>query len=1470
MTYEENLLHDLNDEQKAAVTFGDGPCMIVAGAGTGKTTVITRRIAWLIHSKKCKAEELLALTFTEKAAAEMEERADRLLPYGYVNLWILTFHAFCERVLRVHGLDIGLPTDFTLLDQTSAWLLVRKNISRFNLDYYRPTGNPTKFIHALLKHFSRAKDEEISPVQYGEHAEKLKLHTDTAGDTDSAQGCEAQRIAEVADAYHTYQQILLENSALDFGDLIVYTLKLFRERPVILEKYRKQFKYILVDEFQDTNWAQYELVKLLAAPVNNLTVVGDDDQCLPANSSISLPDNHKKNIKDIRAGDIVLTAVGKGHIGVSQVNRIWKRTAQQEMVTIKTEHGAHISATRNHKMFCYVPAKSDKKHFYVYLMHRRNMGWRIGTTNDLSVRLRLERSADYIIGIKACVNDAEARYYETLWSLFYGIPTACFKERKRIVMKGEYLQKLYQELDVDKNVHRLACDLGIALDAYHACLDAVNRGSGRRIKILISMCYRNYRSKEHVRRGKAILYKAPISHILSVETSDSSVIKKIEDAGFNWRKGKGNGRILRITSSDMREIQLKAEEIKKITGGIIECRFAVGRLQYQHLPARIIPAGNLLIGHYIPVRRGGEIEYEKIVSIKKKQKTQEVYDLEIDRTHNFIANSVVVHNSVYKFRGASLANILEFKKDFPQSREVFLVKNYRSGQKILDTAYAFIQKNNPNRLEYQLAEGDNRENGVSSQTRSGIQYHECMDSRVKPENDRKKFRDDNEAVITASTLSKKLVSQTLSPGSVVHIHCATHQEEVEKVLEKISELKAEKSDLLWSDFAILVRSNNLANPFISMFTEHSIPYQFFGLKGLYMKQAIVDALAYFKVVENFHDGPALYRVLAFPFFNIHTGALVQLGYNARKNGHSLWQAAKKIDADSEVLDDDKKKIEKIIADIERHADMARRRSLSEVFFSFLKDTGYLMDVSSADTDYRRDALNYLNQLFQKAKDFQSEYPSARLRDFMELVAFEQEAGDAGALAVDSETGPDAVRIMTVHGAKGLEFRYVFVVNMVDRKFPTIERDEEIDIPTALIKEPLQEGDVHLEEERRLFYVALTRAKEGVFLTSAADYGGARKRKLSQFLNELEFTQCHSEQSALLRQSKASSRNPVRSGSAENPERIIGENIGISGKAGSGSAWLHKYSIQNDRDDASHNSIVIPAKAGIQIDGCTEDHGFPIELGMTSKSWTIPSHFSFTQLAAFQKCPLQYKFSFLLHVPVLGKWQFSFGKSIHATLEEFFNRLLKERDPQQDALSRTSETRYTTDTTSLPPFEDLIEIYTRQWIDEWYGSQKEKDDRFSEGKEMLRRVYTELSEMPFRTTDIEKDITIKIGSYPECITIRGRIDRIDTFQDGTVEIIDYKTGEAKQEEKLRAEDKEQLIIYQIACEEVLGKKPARLTYWYLKDGSKISFLASPKEIQKWKEKISQTAQKIRSSDFAATPGFHCRFCDYRDICEFRQM
>jgi DNA helicase-2/ATP-dependent DNA helicase PcrA len=167
-------LDGLNPEQKEAVLYKNGPLLIVAGAGTGKTTVITHRLANLIESGLATAPEILAVTFTDKAAGEMEERVDRLLPFGYLDLWVSTFHSFCERILKEHGLDIGLPTNFKLLDQTGSWVLIRKNLDKFNLDYYRPLGNPTKFIHALIDHFSRCKDEAIYPEDYLQYADDIK------------------------------------------------------------------------------------------------------------------------------------------------------------------------------------------------------------------------------------------------------------------------------------------------------------------------------------------------------------------------------------------------------------------------------------------------------------------------------------------------------------------------------------------------------------------------------------------------------------------------------------------------------------------------------------------------------------------------------------------------------------------------------------------------------------------------------------------------------------------------------------------------------------------------------------------------------------------------------------------------------------------------------------------------------------------------------------------------------------------------------------------------------------------------------------------------------------------------------------------------------------------------------------------------------------------------------------------------
>lgn len=1005
----QNLLTDLNEEQRAAVTAPEGPLLIVAGAGTGKTTVITRRIAWLILSGKCKPDEILAVTFTDKAAGEMEERVDRLLPYGYVNLWIMTFHAFCERILQRHGLDIGLPNDFKLLDQTSAWLLVRQNLDRLNLDYYRPLGNPSKFIHALINHFSRAKDEDISPQAYLDYVQEKTLDHDQESSVTAADE-ELKRLREIADAYHVYQQLLLEHNALDFGDLITYTLRLFQQRPQLLGRYQKQFHTVLVDEFQDTNLAQYELIKMLASPRNNLTVVGDDDQ------------------------------------------------------------------------------------------------------------------------------------------------------------------------------------------------------------------------------------------------------------------------------------------------------------------------------------------------------------------------------AIFRFRGASYHNILQFKMDYPESREIALTRNYRSSQNILDCSYQFITRNDPYRLECQLAE-------YGSSATAGGEGKRALSKRLKAHHD--------------------------SPGIISHINCATLDEEVERVIEKIIEIKNSEPESAWSDFAILVRANNSAHPFLSRLSELEIPYQFLSLRGLYAKPVILDLLAYCRVLVNYHEGPSLYRVLSWPCFSIETSSLIELGHAAQQKGMSLWDVCNRPETGDRIEKKDRDMIAKIIGHIQTHANLARNRRCVEVLVHILRDTGYLSFLKAADTLEKREALDYLNQLYKKMHSFQTENPDARLRDFLQLISYEQEAGDSGRLRIVADNGPDSIKIMTIHASKGLEFPHVFIVHMVDRRFPTIEREDAIALPDDLLKEIVPEGDVHLQEERRLCYVALTRARRSVYLTSSQDYGGVRSKKPSVFLYE----------------------------------------VGLLKKGFDAQSSITEVKLQ----DAASMKTELDTRRGREA----------------TPRYPIPTVFSFTQLAAFRTCPLQYKFAFLLKIPVFGKALFSFGKTIHLTLQRFVEQIIERGSRAQAGLFGNEKRGYIdSGAISYPSYEDLLALYEKSWHDDWFINARQKEEYRARGKELLKTFYDDLTQTLPRPYAVEQDFVMKIGEGDERITIKGKIDRLDR-REGGIAIIDYKTGAGKKDDSLTAQDKEQLLFYQIAAEEVLHEKPLELTYYYLASGKKISFLGSEKEKQSIRQRTSKTIAELKKSDFAPSPGWHCKSCDFKDICEYRQ-
>lgn len=987
------LLEGLNPAQSAAVTHGTGPLLIVAGAGTGKTTVLTRRYVHLLGrdrdgEKRLTTDNILALTFTEKAAGEMEDRVLQLLPNGTYDFWISTFHGFCQRILERYALEIGLPNHFSLVTETDAWLLLKRRIHELPLDHYRPLGNPVKFLSALLQHISRAKDEGVSPEQYLAFAEEAALD----GDAEFVSG-ERARLKELAECYFAYRKMLRDEGMLDFGDLIVETLRLLRECPHVLRELRQQFRYLLIDEFQDTNWAQYELIKLLAGDDKNLTVVGDDDQ------------------------------------------------------------------------------------------------------------------------------------------------------------------------------------------------------------------------------------------------------------------------------------------------------------------------------------------------------------------------------AIYKFRGASLANILQFKEDFPEAATVTLTDNYRSYQEILDTAYQFIKRNDPNRLEVRLA-------------------HEGLD--------------------------KRLVAAKGAGGQVRVDWYQNLEDEAEGVARSILSLKQADPELSWNDIAVLSRSNDGAEPFTRALERHGIPFRFFASRGLYAKPVVLDLVAILSLCDGTRESASVWRAMTAPNYAFSMEDIAAfLGY-ASKKSVSLWEAIKAHGRDElkEALVSDVHHLaDRFVKDIERLSEDARREGPLKVLQLALEHTGYLAAIMKQAEEQKIEDVALLNGFVNRIKRYEQVALGPNLRGFLEELRLEIDSGEEGALQTDPDAGPELTKVMTVHASKGLEFKHVFIVSLVDQRFPTRPRSEAIPLPNGLVKERIQEGNPHLEEERRLMYVAMTRAKQTLVLTGSEDYGGARKKKPSVFFEEAYL---------------------------EVPK--------LSAKANA--ELLH----------------LVPAKT-LTPQQAREREVFPLK-----------RRFSFTQLAAFEKCGLQYKFAHVYKIPVLGKHQKSFGQAIHLTFQDVLQAHLDRGKAQQGNLFGETPTYGPGFRVRL---DEALKTYEARWAenDHWYPDRATYEQYHAEGREAVKRLHAEWMASPPDVAFLEAPFEWRVGEH----SLKGKVDRIDRLPHGHYAIVDYKTGQAKDADDLNAEAKEQLWIYQMAMEE-RGLPIDRLTYVYVLAGTTAQVeLLQGEEREEFREGLLTRMEEILQSEFTPNPSpFICKSCDFRHICEYRRL
>ena len=359
------LLEGLNPVQAEAVTHVDGPLLIVAGAGSGKTRVLTHRIAHLIRDQGISPFEILAITFTNKAADEMKYRVGALVGPVAEKMWVSTFHSACVRILRRDGDKLGYPKAFTIYDQADANRLTGYVIRDLGLDIKR---FPPRSVHATI---SAAKNDHISADAYAERA-----------------GVIYER--KIADIFREYQARLQRAGAMDFDDLLGNTVTLFQNHPDVLESYRRRFKHVMVDEYQDTNTVQNEMVLLLTREHRNVCVVGDGDQCLPTGTMVSTPTGPKP-IEQIQVGDMVMGTGGHFTQVPGRVTEVKQGEWSGRQYFVRA--GGHtLQGTPHHIVFADTMLDQDK--WIIYLMHKHDRGWRIGRHGSVRVDSNGRRSLD--------------------------------------------------------------------------------------------------------------------------------------------------------------------------------------------------------------------------------------------------------------------------------------------------------------------------------------------------------------------------------------------------------------------------------------------------------------------------------------------------------------------------------------------------------------------------------------------------------------------------------------------------------------------------------------------------------------------------------------------------------------------------------------------------------------------------------------------------------------------------------------------------------------------------------------------------------------------------------------------------------------------------------------------------------------------------------------------------------------------
>ena len=831
----DSLLEGLNEPQREAVLHGDGPLLILAGAGSGKTRVLTHRIAHLVGTGQARPGEILAITFTNKAAQEMRERVEQLVGNRARAMWVMTFHSACARMLRADADKLGYTRGFTIYDEQDSLRLVKACVDELDVD-------PKRFApRGIRRQISDAKNQLLDAEAY-----RLKVSTffeQTA-----------------ADVYELYEKRLHAANAMDFDDLLFRCVNLFELFEEVRNRYRRSFRDVLVDEYQDTNRAQYRWLQLLTEEHRNLCVVGDDDQCLVAGTPITMADGSTKPIEDVQPGDEVLSNYGTEDLRPATVLRT-HRSPGSEGVVITTAGGRRLISTPEHVHFA---------------GHRQVDG------GDVTLTLCGARGGGHVVR---------------------GAGHACAVE-----------------------------DYGHAL----ALAESFNAGRS-----------------------------APIRRLL------------------------------------------------RASGGALP-----------FTPARSVTPGMLMFAE--------DGSFDTVDAVERIQLAAPVYDLDVEHTHNFIANGLFTHNSIYRFRGADIENILGFERDYPDATVVKLEQNYRSTTTILNASNAVIGNNRQRKDKFlwsDIGEGD------------PVHVRELEDEHAE---------------------ARFVVS------------------EIERLVEE-----GESRD----EVAVFYRTNAQSRVLEDMLVRYGVGYQVIGGTRFYERAEIKDALAYLTLLVNPADTVAFSRIVNSPRRGIGATSQGRLVGYANTLGEPIWDVAAEPESVPGLAAAAIKAVDRFMSVMERLRERAEGGAgVGDLLSETLEETGYTEALQAERTIEAQGRLENLEELVGVAREYDATAEDGgSVEEFLQQLALFSEQDNLR----DDE---GIVTLMTLHNAKGLEFGIVFIIGLEDGVFPHMRS--------------IESGD--LEEERRLAYVGITRAKRQLYLTHARTrmlFGGRDWNMRSRFVDEIpvEFT-----------------------------------------------------------------------------------------------------------------------------------------------------------------------------------------------------------------------------------------------------------------------------------------------------------------------------------------------------------------------------